>query len=334
MNVEFRTHRLANGLEIVAECNPHARSAAVGFFVRAGSRDETPEIAGVSHFLEHMAFKGTDARSAMELNRAFDAVGAKNNAFTSEEHTVYHAAVLPEYLPTVVDLMGDLIRPSLRQEDFDVEKKVILEEIAMYADSPVMSAYEVAMRRHFGRHPLGNSVLGTIASISELPVDRMRAYHAKRYGADNVLLAASGKVDFNQLVDLAEARCGAWRPGGADRSLDAWYESEPHAVEVRSEFQQETVVLISRAPDATDERRYAADLLSSVLGDDTGSRLYWELIEPGEADGVDLGYHEYEGAGCFLFSMSCEPERTQENMIAARRILNEVLRSPITADEL
>jgi predicted Zn-dependent peptidase len=125
--VPFHQHKLANGLTIIGETSPAAKSASVGFFVRTGSRDETPEVAGVSHFLEHMVFKGTPRRSAADVNREFDRIGADYNAFTSEENTVFHTAVLPEYLPQAVDLLADILRPSLRQEDFDTEKNVIIE---------------------------------------------------------------------------------------------------------------------------------------------------------------------------------------------------------------
>src|SRR6266480_1885068 len=120
--LQFNHHTLANGLNIIGEISPSARSAALGFFVRTGSRDETPEVSGVSHFLEHMVFKGTPHRSALEVNRDFDRIGADYNAFTSEENTVFHACVLPEYLPQAVDILADILRPSLRADDFDTEK--------------------------------------------------------------------------------------------------------------------------------------------------------------------------------------------------------------------
>ncbi|MHC5017397.1 MAG: M16 family metallopeptidase [Planctomycetota bacterium] len=134
--MNFECFTLDNGLIIIGEVNPLAQSAAVGFFVRTGARDETPQISGTSHFLEHMLFKGTDSLSALEVNAAFDGLGAKFNAFTSEENTVYYAAVLPEYLMDVAGLWMQLMRPSLRDDDFDIEKNVILEEIAMYKDLP------------------------------------------------------------------------------------------------------------------------------------------------------------------------------------------------------
>src|SRR5919205_3308792 len=159
-SMTFQHHTLPNGLTILGETNPAALSAAVAFWVRTGSRDETPEVSGVSHFLEHMVFKGTPHRSALDVNRDFDRIGADYNAFTSEENTVFHAAVLPEYLPQAVDLLADILRPSLRGEDFDVEKNVIIEEINMYEDQPTWSAYDHAKRAYFKGHPLGNSILG------------------------------------------------------------------------------------------------------------------------------------------------------------------------------
>src|SRR5215475_7785718 len=171
----FHSHTLPNGLQVIGEISPSARSVALGFFVRTGSRDETPEVAGVSHFLEHMVFKGTPHRSAFDVNRDFDRIGADYNAFTSEENTVFHAAILPEYLPQAVDILADILRPSLRNEDFDTEKQVILEEIGMYEDQPTWAAYDNAKRIYFADHPLGNSILGTPASIKALKRDQMHA---------------------------------------------------------------------------------------------------------------------------------------------------------------
>src|SRR3954447_7431960 len=157
----FHSQTLPNGLQIIAETSPSARSVAVGFFVRTGSRDETAEVSGVSHFLEHMVFKGTPHRSSFDVNRDFDKIGASYNAFTSEENTVFYAAILPEYLPQAMDILADILRPSLRGEDFDMEKKVIIEEIGMYDDQPMWSAYDQAKKLYFDGHPLGNSILGT-----------------------------------------------------------------------------------------------------------------------------------------------------------------------------
>src|SRR5215472_10800237 len=176
MNMPFHQTQLPNGLQLIGETSPSARSVALGFFVRTGSRDETPEVSGVTHFLEHMVFKGTPRRSSLDVNADFDRIGADYNAYTSEENTVFHAAVLPEYLPQAVDILADILRPSLRDEDFDMEKKVIIEEIGMYDDQPMWSAYDRAKRIYFAEHPLGNSILGTKESVTALKRDQMQAY--------------------------------------------------------------------------------------------------------------------------------------------------------------
>src|SRR6266700_3867048 len=159
---------LDNGLNIVGEFNDGAQSMAAGYFVRTGARDETAGISGCSHFLEHMMFKGTNRRSADDVNREFDEIGAQYNAFTSEENTVYYGAVLPEYQRRVVDLLTDMMRPALREPDFDVEKNVILEEIALYQDRPQFTVMDDARAAFYDGHPLGNSVLGTTESIQAL----------------------------------------------------------------------------------------------------------------------------------------------------------------------
>ncbi len=210
--LEFRKHTLPNGLEIVAECNAEAHSTALGFFVQAGSRDESDDVAGVSHFLEHMVFKGTPTRSADDVNREFDAMGASNNAFTSEEHTVYYASVLPEYQTDALRLLGDMMRPALREEDFNTEKQVIIEEIRMYEDQPPFGADDKIKAAFFGQHPLAHSVLGTVDSITGLKVDAMREYFQRRYSPANMTLVAAGRVDFDALVATTAEVCGDWQP--------------------------------------------------------------------------------------------------------------------------
>ena len=171
----FHKTTLENGLTVLAELHPTMQSAAAGFFVQAGSRDESDDVSGVSHFLEHMAFKGAGDVTADDVNRRFDEIGANYNASTSEEVTLYYASVLPEYLSEACDLLATLMRPDLRDEDFEVERKVILEEIGMYADMPHFVAYELAMATHFAGHPLGRSILGSVESIEALTADEVNA---------------------------------------------------------------------------------------------------------------------------------------------------------------
>ena len=181
MTIEHKTATLDNGLFITAEVDPDAHTAACGFFVRTGTRDENPVDMGVSHFLEHMMFKGTDTRSAEDVNREFDEVGASNNAFTSQEMTAFYAHVLPAVFPRTLGILADIMRPTLRDTDFQDERGVILEEIAMYDDQPFWRLYEKTMEVHYENHPLAMRVLGTVDSIRELKRERMVGYFNQRY---------------------------------------------------------------------------------------------------------------------------------------------------------
>jgi predicted Zn-dependent peptidase len=180
MSIRFNQTTLDNGLTIIAEPDDAAHTAAVGFHVKTGARDEPAELMGVSHFLEHMMFKGTARRTAADVNRDFDRIGASYNASTSHEVTTYHAHILPEYMPEAIDLLSDMLRPALRVEDFTTEKQVILEEIGMYADRPFWVVYEQALERFYGLHPLSFRVLGTVESITALTRDQMQNYFSRR----------------------------------------------------------------------------------------------------------------------------------------------------------
>lgn len=332
--MKFHQTKLANGLTVIAELNPAVHSAALGFFVRTGSRDETAAVSGVSHFLEHMVFKGSEKYSADDVNRIFDEVGAKYNAATAEEGTLFYGAVLPEYLPQAFDLFANILRPSLRQADFDMEKNVILEEIGMYDDQPSFTAYENLMQTHFAGHPLGQSVLGTKESITALTCEQMREYHHNRYLAGNVVLAVAGNTDWSQIVALAEQHCAHWPAGTCSR---ATHEAKPVGglkVIVRPKSQQEHIMQMTPAPSAQNRLRYAAEILSVIVGDSSGSRLFWELVDPGLAEAADLDFTEYDGSGSYMTYLSSEPEAIAENLARIYAIYAEVNRDGIREDEL
>jgi predicted Zn-dependent peptidase len=332
--LEFRKHVLDNGLAIVAECNDEAHSTALGYFVQTGARDESADVAGVSHFLEHMMFKGTPRRTASDVNREFDEMGAHYNAFTSEENTVYYAAVLPEYQTAAVELLGDIIRPSLREEDFDTEKQVIIEEIRMYEDQPPFGADDKCKAAHFGEHPLGNSVLGTIQSITDLRVDAMRSYFENRYSPGNIALVAAGRIDFDKLVATATEICGGWRPMDTARDVSRAKGRPGFQCLEKSTATLEYVLQLADGPGATDPDRYAAKVLATILGDDSGSRLYWALVDSGLADQASLGHHDYQGTGLFMTYLSCEPELAQSNLAQIAEIYATATRDGVTAAEL
>lgn len=332
--MEFLQHKLDNGLEIIAECNPQAYSTALGFFVKAGSRDETDQLNGVSHFLEHMVFKGTSTRSAADVNRELDEIGSMSNAFTTEEQTVYYAAFLPEYQNQAVALLSDILRPSLREEDFAMEKKVILEEIAKYDDQPPYGAHDRCMVAHFQSHPLGRTILGSSQSVSELTRQQMLDYFRSRYSPSNIVVALAGRVDFPRLVEQLDRCCGGWEAFEAPRQTPPAAEHQGLDVYFKESSAQQYIVQIANGPAVEDEQRYAARVLGTVLGDDSGSRMFWELIDTGLAESAALGSHEFQGAGLFMTYLSCAPEDTQANLDAVRRIIRQAERDGVTDEEL
>jgi predicted Zn-dependent peptidase len=332
--MEFHSKRLDNGLEIIAETNGDAHSMSVAFIVRTGSRDETDDVAGVSHFLEHMCFKGTPRRSADDVNREFDAIGAHYNAFTSEECTAYYASVLPEYQEASVDILADILRPSLRPDDFEMEKKVILEEIQMYLDQPPYGMDDRIKQLHMGHHPLAKSVLGTSESVGGLTPAGMREYFASRYGAENVFVAAAGKVDFDGLVEQVAKRCSEWKPQGARREMPRAESQTQFEVVHRPTATQQYVLQLADAPSSEEADRFAAKLLATIVGDDSGSRMFWEIADPGYAETATLGHYEYLGAGMFYTWLACEPEMVQDNLRRLRGIFRQVEMDGVAEEEL
>lgn len=332
--MEFRSHTLANGFMVLAECNPQSYSAAFGVFIRTGSRNESPEIGGVSHFLEHMVFKGTPGRTAEQVNLALDEMGSYSNARTSEDSTIYHAAVLPEFQTPMTQLLCELMRPSLRESDFETEKKVIIEEILMYEDQPPYGGYERAMKEYFGDHPLGQSVLGTVESVQGLTPERMRTYFDRQYSPGNMALVAAGNVDFDQLVRDADRFCGDWPAQPQIRNEAPVAPRKGFHVMVKPSSAQQYVLQLSPGPAAENPQRFAARLVATILGDESGSRLYWNFVDSGRAETAAMGNYEFDGVGMLMTVLCCSPEQTQDNLIELSRIQDRAIREGITQREL
>jgi predicted Zn-dependent peptidase len=334
--VPFHHKTLSNGLTILGETNPAALSVAVAFWVRTGSRDEVAGESGVSHFLEHMVFKGTERRDAFTVNRDFSKIGADNNAWTSEENTVYHATVLPEFLSQSVDILADILRPSLRGEDFDTEKKVILDEIVRYEVQPGWAVYDHARKNYYGDHPLGQSVLGTTQSITDLPRDRMADYFQRRYVASNIVAVASGNYDWSEFVTLVEAACAKWpqgQPGRGHRTETKGMGGIHLIAKPVDKVAQQYITMISASPPADSKMGYAAAVLSTVIGDYSGSRLFWGLTDPGLADEAGMGADECDGAGAYYTSFNCPPDNAVQCFEIVNGVLNDVQRDGITPEE-
>lgn len=332
--MKFQQIELPSGLKIVAESNPHVHSVSAGFFVRTGARDESPQVSGVSHFLEHMAFKGNDEFNADDVNRIFDEIGARYNASTNEEVTMFYAAVLPEYLDTALQMLACLMQPALRDDDFSMEKQVILEEIGMYADQPAFTCYDHAMATHFSGHPLGCSILGSNESITALTAEQMQQYHREHYHAGNITLAVTGRFDIDEFAALAERHCGRIPQGQAAREPVSATSVPRTKMICREGNLQQHLMLMGGAPDAKHELRFAAELMSVIIGDDSGSRLYWELVDPGYAEAAELSFHEYDGAGAWLTYVCCQPDQVAVNLGRLNAVFDDVNARGIEADEL
>lgn len=332
--MEFRNHTLKNGLRIVAECNAEAHSAAFGYFVDTGARDESPDVAGVSHFLEHMVFKGTNSRLADDVNREFDEMGAHYNAFTGDEQTVYYASVLPEQQNQAVELLTDIMRPVLRQEDFEIEKQVIIEEIRMYDDQPPFGMDDKCKALYFAEHPLAQSILGTVESINGLSSSRMKEYFQKRYAPNNMVIAASGRVLFDELIAQLEEITRTWQQEAISRHAFRAKGRNGFEAIHRESATQQYVMLMTAAPSVLDEDRYAAKVLTVILGDDQGSRLYWELVDPGLVEGISMGHHDFADCGAYATYLSCSPERTEDNLHRLNLVYETARADGFSEDEL
>ena len=332
--MEFRNTTLSNGLTIVGEVNESAQSAAVGFFVRTGARDETANINGVSHFLEHMMFKGTEKLTALEVNIAFDRLGAKYNAFTSEENTVYYAAVLPEYMLDVTGLWTQLMRPSLRDDDFNIEKNVIKEEIAMYKDLPQFDVIDRCRALHFKEHSCAQSVLGTDESITSLAAKQMRDYFANRYSPNNMVLACCGNFDFEAVCSLAQTNCGPWQSSEVKRELSFHAGSKEKQRKEKANLVREHICTISPAVSAQDSRKFAASLLAMIIGDGTGSRFFWGLIDSAIAETAVMQYEPMDAVGAFYSYIQCGPETAASVMEIVNKIFSDLSANGVEAGEL
>ena len=332
--MEYLQHQLDNGLTILCEQNKNAYTSAFGFFVRTGARDETPEIGGVSHFLEHMVFKGTPTRSAEQVNLELDEIGSASNARTSEESTIYHAAVLPKFQTQIVELLADIMRPSLRDDDFEMEKQVIIEEIKMYADQPPFGGHERIMAEFFGDHPLGQSVLGSTETVGNLTPVQMKEYFARRYSPSNIALCAAGNVDFERFVADAQRLCGDWERIDSDRKpLTANYRSGFHTLHQPASHQQYILQLAPGLPN-DDPSRFALRVAVSALGDDSGSRLYWKFLDSGLAESAGAGTYEYHHNGLVMSYICCAPEQAQANIEILHQTQNEFREKGISQKEL
>lgn len=331
----FYVDHLENGLQILGQHMPDLESVSVCFFARTGARDEhDAALYGVSHFLEHMVFKGTEHRDTEQITLDFNRMGAEFNAFTSLEQTVFYTRVLREYLPNAIDLLSDMMRPRLDADDFNLERNVILEEIARSEDVPTGQAYRRLMQSFFAGNSLGHDVLGTRESITDLQVEQMRAYHGRRYAANNLILAVAGNFEWDELRALAEEKCGAWRAGEMGREAPPFTPESTSTVIVKPQQKQQIMLLAWPGVSVQDDDLYAAYLAMMVLGDGTGSRLFWNIYQKGLAETAAASLSPMDGAGMCVAFISTTPDHAPGVLELLRSELKSLQADGIHEDEL
>jgi predicted Zn-dependent peptidase len=329
---------LPNGLTVLSEYMPGVRSVSLGAWVRSASLHEAREQMGVSHLLEHMVFKGSETRTAKDLALALEALGGSLDAYTGREHTAFQARVLDEHLPQAADVLFDLMfRPALRQADLDLERGVVLEEIAMVEDTPDDVVFELHNSALWGDHPFGYSILGTPETVGSLELADLRALHDRAYRAGNVVVAASGNVRHEQLLAVLSTAGWDGLPSGTGaqpRVLPA-RPAAPSDQSVERDTQQLHIVYGNAIVPYSDPRRHALMLVNSLFGGGMSSRLFQRVREE---LGLAYSVHSFQSfhvtAGAQGIYIGCAPERAEEAAAAVRAELESLVSPGIDAAEL
>lgn len=340
MSVKRSVH--SSGLRIVTEEVPSVRSAAVGIWVNVGSRDEAPATAGASHFLEHLLFKGTTSRTALEISSSIESVGGEMNAFTSKEYTCFYARVIDTDLPMAIDVVSDLITSSIVTAlDVDAERKVVLEEIAMRDDDPSDLVHDLFSDTYYGDTPIGRPILGTVKSISEMSRNTVFNYYKKKYLPQDLVVAVAGNIKHKRVVAMAEEALSR------DNFLDELGAPvlRPNTP-VKNSKQQSVGLLYKKSEQAhmfygmegvarADERRFAMGVLSAALGGGMSSRLFQEIREKrGLAYSVYAYAQQFAGSGVLGFYAGCNPTKAIEVVEIIRSVLSDVADNGMTHEEI
>ena len=330
---------LPGGLRVVTEFVPSVRSASVGVWVNVGSRDEPTSVAGAAHFLEHLLFKATPTRGAVEIAQSVDAVGGELNAFTAKEHTCYYAHVLDDDLELAVDLVSDVVLNGVcAPDDVELERDVVLEEIAMRDDDPEDTIGDVFLSAMFGDHPVGRPVIGSVDSVSAMTRDQLHSFHVRRYVPERMVVAVAGNVDHRHVVGLVREYFGARLCKGRDprppRKAVGRTPGRPGLALVSRDCEQTHLFLGVRAPGRHWEHRWALSVLNTALGGGLSSRLFQQIRETrGLAYSVYSAIDTFADTGALSVYAACLPERFTEVVQVTTEVLEAVARDGITENE-
>jgi predicted Zn-dependent peptidase len=326
---------LDNGIVVLTEPMDTVRSVAIGIWLAVGSRDEAPAEAGMSHFMEHMMFKGTPSRSAAEISEAFDRLGAELNAFTSKEYTCYYARLLDEHVGTAMDILADMVTsPLLADDAITSEREVVLEEIARYDDAPDDQVHEIFAGTLMPDHPLGLPVIGTRETVGSFDRGAARAFHDVHYRSGNVVVAAAGALDHDEVVALVRERLTV--PAG-ERSVrtHARPARESRLKVVRKDTEQAHLVWGVGAMPAKDPDRFKLAILDGILGGGMSSRLFQEIREKRGLAYAVYSYHAlYQDTGQFAVYAGTRPDNAAEVIRLIRAQIDAVCADGVTSDEL
>lgn len=327
-------YTLANGLRVVLQPIPTVRSVAFGIWIRVGSRTEQEEINGISHFIEHMLFKGSKRYSARDIAEQFDGIGGNVNAFTSKEYTCYYFRVLDVHLPLAVDILAEmLLHAKLDTADLMKEKKVIYEEIAMYEDTPDDLVHDLIAKAAYGSHSLAYPILGTEERLSAMTVDHLRAFMDRHYHTGNIVISAAGHVD-RSIIALLEQHFGGMKSDESHRSLTVPTYSGG-TIYHHKQTEQHHICLALPGLSMHDDQQTAMQVLNNVIGGSMSSRLFQEIRENrGLAYSVYSYHTAHEDSGLFTIYTGTAPEQTQEVLELSVNILRNIRQHGITDNEL
>jgi predicted Zn-dependent peptidase len=344
MKEDIQETRLANGLVVLTDRMPGIRSATLGFFYRVGSRHEPVELNGISHFIEHTVFKGSDKRTSLDIAIEQDRLGGNLDAFTSHEETGFAIKVIDDQLPRAFDLIADmLVNPRFDDADLKSEQRVIIEEMKMLEDSPEDYLGEIFNEAFFPDHPLGMSIAGTPKTVKSFDSEITRKYHQQAFNPQNLVIAAAGNLQHDKVVELAKLALSSsfsWQNANVQRLKPGFKTTAPKPaapiiIKRNNNLEQAHMIVATPFVAARDERRYAADLLANIIGGGTSSRL-WQKVreERGLAYSVGASVAMYRDCGLFSIFAGTSPEQVEEVIKLAIAEMKNVVASGVTIDEL
>jgi predicted Zn-dependent peptidase len=327
---------LPNGLIVLTERMEHLRSVAMGIWVKSGSRYEAAEINGISHFVEHMLFKGTKSRSAQHIAREMDAIGGNLDAFTGKETICFSVKALSNHVPIALDVLSDLVlNPTFAAPDIERERGVILEEIKIDEDNPDVLVHEIFTQNFWKDQPLGKPILGTTKTVSGLGQTTLFDYHSDRFRAGNMVFSAAGNLDHDQFVESVAEKFATLAPGATEMAFQSAQVSAPIVLRNKRSLEQVQICLGVPSPKITDENRYATLILNTVLGGGMSSRLFQTIREErGMAYSIYSDLSPYSDTGSLCVYAGTSADKTLEMLDLVMAEFSALKETPLTAEEL